>query len=259
MQQPKKKRAPQKTSGNSKTTTTKTHIASTATKAKTAKPSSSIKAKKNQTASPKASAQKPAAPKNIKTPNALTKTRGTQNTGAKSTRAKSTRAKSTATKNTGTQTRSPQTRKTKNSSQAHLNKKGLDTKSVRAPLKKIPLPRIPRSNPEAVKLAQNMAHLLLQKKATEVVLFDVYEKSSYADVIVVASGSSGLHLSSLSKHLWESLKEQNLRPLSVEGSGNTSWVLMDFGDVVVHLFLPEIRALYDLDGLWSDVPCEHFR
>ena len=104
-----------------------------------------------------------------------------------------------------------------------------------------------------------MAKLLLEKKAVEVVLFDVYQKSSYADVIVVASGEAGPHLSALSKHLWESLKKDNLRPHSVEGSGNTSWVLMDFGDVVVHLFSPEIRALYDLDGLWSDVPRESFR
>jgi len=103
-----------------------------------------------------------------------------------------------------------------------------------------------------------MAKLLVEKKATEVVLFNVYQKSSYADVILLASGESAPHLASLSKQLWESLKKDKQRPLSVEGSGNTSWVLMDFGDVVVHLFLPPIRTLYDLDGLWSDVPRETF-
>jgi len=117
---------------------------------------------------------------------------------------------------------------------------------------------LPQSNVEALQLARNIAKLLLEKKASEVVLFDVYQKSSYADVIVVASGASEPHLASLSRHLWESLKKSHLRPHSVEGSKNTSWVLMDFGDVVVHLFAPEVRALYDLDGLWSDVPCERF-
>lgn len=118
--------------------------------------------------------------------------------------------------------------------------------------------RLPQNNPQALRLAQNIAQRLLEKKATDIVLFNVCNKSSYADAIVLASGASEPHLSSLSKHVWESLKEENVRPISVEGGQNSSWVLMDFGDVVVHLFSPEIRALYDLDGLWSDAPREYF-
>ena len=138
-------------------------------------------------------------------------------------------------------------------------KPGAKKPGARKPAAKKPLfPSLPQSNLEALKLARSIAQLLLEKKATDVVLFDVCQKSSYADVIVVASGTSEPHLSSLSRHLWESLKKNKVRPHSVEGSGSTSWVLMDFGDVVVHLFLPEIRALYDLDGLWSDVPRESF-
>jgi ribosome-associated protein len=121
------------------------------------------------------------------------------------------------------------------------------------------LPSLSQNNPEAAALARNVALRLLEKKATDIVLFDVCQKSSYADAIVLASGESTRHLSSLSKHIWESLKKDEVRPMGVEGGMDSSWVLMDFGDVVVHLFLPEIRALYDLDGLWSDVAREYFR
>ncbi|MCL2179023.1 MAG: ribosome silencing factor [Cystobacterineae bacterium] len=121
-----------------------------------------------------------------------------------------------------------------------------------------PAPHPPPANPQALALAHHIAQQLLEKKASNIIVFNVYNQSSYADVIVLASGESERHLSSLSKHLWESLKEKNVRPISVEGTDVSSWVLMDFGDVVVHLFSPEIRALYDLDGLWSDAPREYF-
>jgi len=84
----------------------------------------------------------------------------------------------------------------------------------------------------------------------------VHEKASYADFFVIASGESERQVSAMAEYLQEKLSERQLRPLGVEGQESGSWVLLDFGEVVAHLFFSETRAFYDLEGLWADAPRE---
>ena len=88
-------------------------------------------------------------------------------------------------------------------------------------------------------------------KAVEPVVLDVRSLSSVMDYLVVASGTSSRHVKSLSDHVLKKAKEQGMRPLGVEGEHAGEWVLVDFGDVVVHVMQPAVRSFYDLERLWS--------
>jgi ribosome-associated protein len=111
-------------------------------------------------------------------------------------------------------------------------------------------------NPEALALARRAAHLLVDRKATDVVLLDVRGMSSYADYFVIASGDSERGVVSTAEHVRETLKNAGHRTIGTEGFDTGHWVLLDFGEVVVHVFFGEVRAFYDLDGLWADAPKE---
>ncbi len=88
-------------------------------------------------------------------------------------------------------------------------------------------------------------------KALEPVVLDVRELSSVMDWLVVASGTSSRHVKSLANNVLMKAKEQGARPLGVEGERGGEWVLVDFGDVVVHVMQPAARNFYDLERLWS--------
>ena len=88
-------------------------------------------------------------------------------------------------------------------------------------------------------------------KAVEPVVLDVRELSSVMDWLIVASGTSSRHVKSLSDSVIMKAKEQGVRPIGVEGERVGEWVLVDFGDVVVHLMQPAARSFYDLERLWS--------
>ena len=88
-------------------------------------------------------------------------------------------------------------------------------------------------------------------KAVDPVVLDVRELSSVMDWLVVASGTSSRHVKSLADNVMMKAKEQGLRPLGVEGERVGEWVLVDFGDVVVHVMQPAARSFYDLERLWS--------
>ena len=95
---------------------------------------------------------------------------------------------------------------------------------------------------------------LRDDKAEDLVVYDVQGKTSIADQIIIASGRSKRHVASMADHLIRKLKRCNLkRPVEVEGLPNADWVLIDAGDIVVHLFRPEVREFYDLDRLWHDM------
>jgi ribosome-associated protein len=120
-----------------------------------------------------------------------------------------------------------------------------------------PAPVGPPENPRAHALARKIGHLLGDKKALDIVILDVRGMTSYADYVVVASGESDRQVSSMAEHILTQLKEQEgLRPMGSEGMQGGQWVLLDFGDVVVHLFLGEARSFYDLEGLWADAARE---
>jgi ribosome-associated protein len=88
-------------------------------------------------------------------------------------------------------------------------------------------------------------------KAVDLVVLDVRELSSVMDWLVVASGTSSRHVKSLADNVMMEAKEQGVRPLGVEGQRVGEWVLVDFGDVVVHVMQPAARGFYDLERLWS--------
>ncbi len=118
-------------------------------------------------------------------------------------------------------------------------------------------PTQPRAeNPEALALARRATNLLVDRKATEVVLLDVRGLSSYADYFVIASGDSERGVVATAEHVRETMKNAGHRTIGTEGFDTGHWALLDFGEVVVHVFFTEVRAFYDLDGLWADAPKE---
>ena len=88
-------------------------------------------------------------------------------------------------------------------------------------------------------------------KALDPVVMDVRRLSSIMDYLVIASGTSSRHVKSLAGHVLMKAQEHGLRPLGVEGERVGEWVLVDFGDVVVHVMQPATRSFYDLERLWS--------
>lgn len=97
--------------------------------------------------------------------------------------------------------------------------------------------------------------LLLNKldedKAEDVVCIDLQGKSPIADAVVVATGRSARHVAALSDHLLRTLKDNGFGRAQVEGLPAADWVLIDAGDVIVHLFRPEVRAFYQIEKIWS--------
>lgn len=93
-------------------------------------------------------------------------------------------------------------------------------------------------------------------KAEDIVSIDLKGKSALADHMVVASGRSHRHVSAVADHLLRDLKEKGFGNPKVEGLQNGDWVLIDSGDVIIHIFRPEVRSFYNLEKLWSvsDLP-----
>ena len=88
-------------------------------------------------------------------------------------------------------------------------------------------------------------------KAEDLTLIDLTEKSSLADVMIIASGRSARHVSSIADHLAQKVKESTGQTPKIEGLPNADWVLIDLGDVIVHLFRPEVRSFYNLEKIWA--------
>lgn len=93
---------------------------------------------------------------------------------------------------------------------------------------------------------------VLGKKAESVVVLDVRGLTSIADAFIICSGRSNRQVSAVADHVERFLKKEGIRPLSVEGRKEGHWVLMDYGQIIIHVFYTETRAFYDLEGLWVD-------
>jgi ribosome-associated protein len=119
-------------------------------------------------------------------------------------------------------------------------------------LKKAKGPGVSTASDEAREIAITVAVSALEKKATGLEVIDVSGKVDYADFLVLMSGRSDRHVTALSSSIEEALRKRGKRALAVEGLPHANWVLMDFGDVVVHVFQDDARAAYDIDGLWMD-------
>lgn len=105
---------------------------------------------------------------------------------------------------------------------------------------------------DARALATRIASAGLAKKAENVQIVDVRGKVDYADFLVLMSGTSDRHVAAIAQNVEAELALQGTRTLALEGLPLARWVLIDFVDVVVHVFQAEWRELYDLDGLWMD-------
>jgi ribosome-associated protein len=88
-------------------------------------------------------------------------------------------------------------------------------------------------------------------KAEDTVTIDLTGKSTIADCMVVTSGRSNRHVGSLADHVLDDLDEAGIRGARVEGMPHCDWVVIDAGDVIVHLFRPEVRAFYNLEKMWA--------
>jgi ribosome-associated protein len=121
----------------------------------------------------------------------------------------------------------------------------------------VSVPAGPAENPRAQALARKIGQLVLDKKAKDVLILDVRGMTSYADYFVIASGESDRQVSAMADNVLSEMKKaENLRPIGHEGTETGQWVLVDYGEVVVHLFFEEVRAFYDLEGLWADAARE---
>jgi ribosome-associated protein len=101
-------------------------------------------------------------------------------------------------------------------------------------------------------LAQRAAQLCLDYKANDVVLLDLRGVTDMTDFFLVASGTSDTHVRSIGQHLIEDLKKEGTPVHHVEGLEKGRWVLLDYVDVVVHVFHPTLRGFYQLERLWGD-------
>ena len=104
------------------------------------------------------------------------------------------------------------------------------------------------------KLLENTINFLEDLKALKVKVIDIENKTSIADFMIVAEGTSSRHVNSIANNVSKRFKK-NL--LSIEGLPKGDWALIDFGDIVVHIFRPEVRELYNLEKIWgSEAPLE---
>jgi len=103
-------------------------------------------------------------------------------------------------------------------------------------------------------LAMKAVEAALEKKAVEPVLLDVHELASYTDFILVVSGRSDRQVAAIADGVAEALSRENARPLGKEGTKGGHWTLLDFGDLIVHVFYHPVRDFYDLESFWVDAP-----
>ena len=94
----------------------------------------------------------------------------------------------------------------------------------------------------------------IEKKALNPVLLELKEITSFTDYFLLLSGKSDRQVQAIAQGIEEALKKKGIRPLGQEGTLGGKWVLMDYEDVVVHIFLEPVRKFYDLEGLWVDAP-----
>ena len=119
--------------------------------------------------------------------------------------------------------------------------------------------QLPNPPPPTGKLLETVHAAVAELKGRDVAEIDVRGKSSVTDYMVIASGTSTRHVKSIADEVVRFAKKLDVQPLGVEGETEAEWVLVDLGDVVVHVMLPRVREFYALERLWTvgDQPPEH--
>lgn len=107
---------------------------------------------------------------------------------------------------------------------------------------------------EASQLAERAGHLALEKKARDVLILDLSKLTGAADRFVLCTGDSETQVKAICDHIVEKLTAEGNKPWHVEGAEGRRWMLIDFVDVVVHVFYSDTRSFYSLETLWGDAP-----
>jgi len=107
---------------------------------------------------------------------------------------------------------------------------------------------------DADQFVRRIIELGQDRKANNIVALDIRETSTLADYFVIMSGSSDMQVRATAAAVRETLRNESIRTIGTEGSVAGHWIVLDYGDVIVHIFHDETRAFYDLEGLWGDAP-----
>jgi len=94
----------------------------------------------------------------------------------------------------------------------------------------------------------------LEKKAKNIIILNMQKVTSFADYSIVCSGNSDRQVQSIAQAIEENMKKNGFLPLGIEGERTAQWILMDYADIIVHVFYEPVRDLYDMERLWSDAP-----
>lgn len=121
--------------------------------------------------------------------------------------------------------------------------------AIAGPRRRKAAPKLPL--PELDRMQQVICASLEDDKAENIVAIDLAGRASFADRMVVATGLADRQIAAMATHLNEKLVEAGFKKALMEGAASTDWVLIDAGDIIIHLFKPEARALYGLEKMWS--------
>jgi ribosome-associated protein len=105
---------------------------------------------------------------------------------------------------------------------------------------------------EAAEVAKKVTEAALDKQAADILMLDIRQSSYFADYFVICSAESGRQLQAICDEITKALKDEGVNVYRREGSAESGWALLDFGDVIAHVFAPSEREYYGLESLWTD-------
>ena len=103
-------------------------------------------------------------------------------------------------------------------------------------------------------LAKKIVRILDSKKGMEIVGIDIHDLTTIGDYFILVTGTSSPHVKALAEEVEDTLAKEGLEPRRVEGAQSATWILIDYQDVILHVFTKETREFYNLERLWSDAP-----
>ena len=104
-------------------------------------------------------------------------------------------------------------------------------------------------------MIRTVCNATLERKSLAIKILNLEGRLSYCDYFILCNGKAARQVRAIAENVLQVLKKEHGRlPLGVEGRGTDQWVIVDYGDVILHVFQPEMRSYYDLDGLWADAP-----
>ncbi len=110
----------------------------------------------------------------------------------------------------------------------------------------------PTVNEQTGKMLEMVRECIAERKGRDTVVLDLTELTPISDYFVICSGTSSMHARAISEHIELTCKKAGFMPIGIEGEKNARWILLDYGDVVIHIFIDETRQFYNLERLWGD-------